>query len=206
MRDHDQQFFDSFMLVLGILIGVTVGLFFLARMIALETQGKFELQDPTVQQQIDERIAPVGRVVLLGAEELKAQQAAAAARPQPGETTLTGEQVFNQVCYACHAPPGAGGAPVVGDAEAWDPRIVKGLETLDQHALNGFQGGEGYMPPKGGRVDLSDEEIVAAVKYMVDQVQGGAAEPSEAAGPNGAAEPSEAADAQAGAAQSNGSE
>jgi cytochrome c5 len=197
LRDHDQQFFDSFMLVLGILIGVTVGLFFLARMIALETQGKFELEDPTVQQQIDERIAPVGRVVLLGAEELKAQQAAAAALPQPGETKLTGEQVFNQVCYACHAPPGAGGAPVVGDAAAWDPRIAQGLETLDQHALNGFQGEKGYMPPKGGRVDMPDEEITAAVKYMVDQVQGGA---------TGSAEPSQAAGAQTGAAESSGSE
>ncbi|HEU4616620.1 MAG TPA: c-type cytochrome [Gammaproteobacteria bacterium] len=175
MRDHDQQFFDSFMLVLGILIGVTVGLFFLARMISLETQGKFALDDPTVQQQIDERIAPIGRVVLLGAKELAEQQAAAAALPQPSQTKLTGEQVFNMVCYACHAPPGAGGAPVVGDADMWNPRIAKGLPTLEDHALHGFQGEKGFMPPKGGRVDLSDEEIVSAVQFMVSKVQPNAA-------------------------------
>lgn len=168
MRDQDRQFFDSFMLVVGILIGAAVGLFVLARIIALDTQGRYVLDDPTVRAEIDERIRPVGQVRLLGDEELAAAAAAAAA-PAPVETTLSGPQVFNTTCYLCHAAPGVGGAPVVGDAAAWEPRIAQGIDTLKQHAINGFQGSSGFMPAKGGRVDLSDDEIFSAVEYMVEQ-------------------------------------
>ena len=170
VRQHDQQFFDSFMLVIGILMGVAVGLFFLARAISIDTQGRYVQDDPEVQAAINERIAPIGHVVLMGSAELKAAAAAIVA-PTPVATKMTGPQVFNAVCIACHGPPGVGGAPVVGDAEAWAPRIAEGMDTLHMHALMGFQGQKGFMPPKGGRVDLSDEEIVSAVDYMVSQVK-----------------------------------
>lgn len=170
MRDQDAQFFDSFMLVLGILIGVAVGLFFLARIIAIDTQGQFVIEDPQVQAEINDRIRPVGRVVLMGSDELAAE-AAVAATPEPVETVMTGPQVYNAACYLCHSAPGVGGAPVLGDAAAWGPRVEQGLETLNDHAINGFQGDAGFMPAKGGRVDLSDEEIVSAVEYMVEQFE-----------------------------------
>jgi cytochrome c5 len=156
VRDHDQQFFDTFMLVVGILIGVSVGLFFLVRMIAIDTQGQFVLDDPTVQAEIDRRIAPVGQVVLLGSE--------------PVAEVRTGPQVYNLACIACHAPPGIGGAPVIGDAAAWDARVAQGMDVLVGHAINGFQGETGVMPARAGRPDLSDEEIVAAIEYMLDQL------------------------------------
>lgn len=177
MRDQDRQFFDTFMLVLGILIGVSVGLFFLVRAIAIDTQGEFVLEDPTVQEQIAARIAPVGHVVLMGSEELEAA-AAAVSEPEPVETQLTGPQVYNTACNVCHAAPGVGGAPVFGDAEAWDPRLEQGFDVLTDHALNGFQGDAGFMPAKGGRVDLSDEEVIDAVGYMVEEA-GGAVPDSE---------------------------
>ena len=63
MRDQDQRFFDTFMLALGILVGVAVGLIFLVRMMVLDSQGQFVLDDPDIQAEIDERIRPVGRVV-----------------------------------------------------------------------------------------------------------------------------------------------
>lgn len=171
MRHQDQQFFDSFMLVIGILIGMGVGIFFLARMIALDTQGVFKLEDPAVQAAIEERIEPVGRVALLGDAELAAAAAAITAAPEPVDTVMSGPQVYNAACIVCHAPPGVGGAPPLGDAANWGPRIAQGADTLHMHAINGFQGAAGFMPPKGGRVDLSDEEIIAAVDYMVEQVQ-----------------------------------
>src|SRR5690606_15045432 len=68
-RQQDQQFFDSFMLVIGILMGVGVGLFFLARMVAIETEGVFTQEDPRVQAAIAERIAPIGQVALIGSAE-----------------------------------------------------------------------------------------------------------------------------------------
>ena len=170
MRDQDQKFFDSFMLVVGILMGVAVGLFFLVSRIADETQGQFVLDDPTVQAEIDARIAPVGNVVLLGSNELAALAAAPIVAPQPVAEVLTGPQVYNAACIACHAPPGVGGAPVIGDAAAWDARVAQGMDVLTDHALNGYQGSAGFMPAKGGRVDLSDDEIIAAIEYMLEQL------------------------------------
>ena len=181
MRDQDQQFFDSFMLVIGILIGVAVGLFFLARMIAIDTQGAFVMVDPRVQAEIDARIAPIGRVVMLGDEELEAAQQAAAAVPVAENMPLSGPQVFNEACYLCHAAPGVGGAPVLGNQEQWADRVAKGIDMLNEHALNGFQGETGFMPAKGGRLDLSDQEVLDAVQYMVEEVQANAAAPADEA-------------------------
>ena len=155
------------MLVIGILMGVAVGLFFLARMIAIDTQGLYIQEDPEVQAAIAERIRPVGRVVLMGDAEAAAIPVAAA--PTPVATVMSGPQVYNMACIVCHAPPGVGGAPPIGDAAAWQPRIAQGADTLHMHALQGYQGEKGFMPAKGGRVDLSDAEIIAAVDYMVEQ-------------------------------------
>lgn len=135
MRDPDQQFFDSFMRILGILTCVAVG-----------------------------------RVALADPEELPAIPAAPVSTPEAVGTPLTGPQVYNAVCIACHAPPGVGGAPALGDGDAWAPRIAQGMDTLIDHALHGYSGTTGIMPMKGGRVDLSDEEIIGAVEYMVEQV------------------------------------
>jgi cytochrome c5 len=96
--------------------------------------------------------------------------AASASSDKAGETGMNGEQVYNNVCIACHSPPGVGGAPALGDAEAWAPRIAQGMDTLIDHALNGFSGSTGVMPKKGERLDLSDEEIIEAIEYMVEQV------------------------------------
>ena len=159
------------MLVIGILAGVAVGLFFLVRAISIDTQGRYIIDDPTVQAAIDERIKPVGRVLLMGDAELAAAAAAAVAAPKPVATVMTGPQVYNAACIVCHQPGATTGAPTVGDAAAWAPRIAQGKDTLYMHALQGYQGEKGFMPPKGGRVDLSDDEIKAAVDYLVEQVQ-----------------------------------
>ena len=108
LRQHDQQFFDSFMLVIGILMGAAVGLFFLVRAISIDTQGLYITEDPTVQEAIDERIKPVGRVLLMGDAELAAAAAAAVATPTPVATVMTGPQVYNAACIVCHQPPGHG--------------------------------------------------------------------------------------------------
>jgi cytochrome c5 len=169
LRQHDQQFFDSFMLVIGILMGVGVGLFFLVRAISIDTEGRYTTEDPTVIAAIDSRIEPVGRVLLMGDAELAAAAAAAVAVPTPVATVMTGPQVYNAACIVCHQPPGTGGAPPIADVAAWEPRIAQGMDTLYMHALQGFQGTAGFMPPKGGRVDLSDDEIRAAVDYLIEE-------------------------------------
>lgn len=74
-----------------------------------------------------------------------------------------GEATYNQACMACHMT-GAAGAPIRGNAEHWEPRQEKGIDTLYDHAINGFQA----MPAKGGNTSLSDEDVTAAVDYMLE--------------------------------------
>jgi cytochrome c5 len=77
-----------------------------------------------------------------------------------------GEQTYKMTCFACHGT-GAAGAPKMGDKAAWAPRIKQGMATLDEHAIKGFKA----MPAKGGRSDLSDADVKAAVAYMVKNSQ-----------------------------------
>lgn len=79
---------------------------------------------------------------------------------------LSGDVAYEQACAACHGE-GIAGAPRFGDKAAWTPRIAQGTETLRTHALRGYQGKTGYMPPKGGRAELSDRSVMNAVDYMV---------------------------------------
>lgn len=97
---------------------------------------------------------------------LLAGAAAALAFSATAQAEADGEAVYNQACMACHMT-GAAGAPIKGDTEAWAPRIEKGMETLYDHSINGFNA----MPAKGGNASLSDEEVKAAVDYMVEESQ-----------------------------------
>lgn len=81
-------------------------------------------------------------------------------------TTRSGADVYNQFCFACHAT-GASEAPIFGDAEAWAPRIAKGIDQLMVSTLNGT----GLMPPRGTCMACSDEELKATVEYMISQAQ-----------------------------------
>lgn len=79
-----------------------------------------------------------------------------------------GKKVYGSNCIACHGT-GAAGAPKLGDAVNWAPRIAKGLDVMTANALNGFQGSSGYMPAKGGFAGLSDAEVSVAVAYMASE-------------------------------------
>ena len=78
----------------------------------------------------------------------------------------TGRQVYEGTCVACHAR-GVMGAPRFGSSEAWAPRVDKGMETLVRHAIEGYQGEQGFMPAKGGNSKLAPAEVASAVRYMV---------------------------------------
>jgi cytochrome c5 len=105
--------------------------------------------DALTAQATAERIAPVGHVDVKDASDAAAMK--------------TGEQVFQAQCSTCHAS-GALGAPKLGDAAAWGPRIKNGVDALLASALKG----KGNMPPQGGG-DFSDFEIHRAVVYMANQ-------------------------------------
>ena len=79
-----------------------------------------------------------------------------------------GQKTFQAACFACHGT-GAAGAPKIGDKAAWKDRIAQGMDTLATHAIKGYKGKTGFMPPKGGRADISDADVKAAIAYMVGQ-------------------------------------
>lgn len=107
---------------------------------------------------IEERIKPVGELCMAGDE------CAAAVAPPITSGPRSGGDVYKAKCATCHAT-GAANAPKLGDAAAWAPRVAKGLDTLYVSAISGFNG----MPAKGLCFDCSDDELKAAVDYMVEE-------------------------------------
>ena len=123
---------------------------------------------------VAQRIHPVGMVQVKDASDLA--------------TLKTGEQVFAAQCTACHTA-GLVGAPKLGDADAWGPRIKTGYEALLKSAL----AGKGQMGAQGGG-DYADVEIGRAVVYMANKAGGKFDEPKAAtaavaAAPDAAASP-----------------
>jgi cytochrome c5 len=156
-------------LVIGVLVVVAIGIYILAAKMSESTQQVYTRETAEYQAAVVERIAPVGQVYLPGEEQqADAPIVEATAEPEPVATAMTGPQVYNTACLACHAA-GVGGAPIVGDTAQWADRIGQGADVLKRHAIEGFSGASGYMPAKGGRLDLSDDEVANAVDYMVSE-------------------------------------
>lgn len=116
-----------------------------------------ELSDKQ-RAEIEARIKPMGEVCLQGDSSCGGAAVAVASGPR------SGEEVYNAACMACHTT-GAGGAPMLGDAAAWADRIAKGTEVLYASGVNGVPGTG--MIAKGGCMNCSDDEIHAAVDYMI---------------------------------------
>jgi cytochrome c5 len=110
------------------------------------------------------RIQPVGTVVLAEASGPKGM--------------LTGEQVYAQVCKACHEG-GLAGALKVGDKAAWAKVVSAGDKLAFEHAINGIRA----MPPRGGNSDLTDDEVKRAVVFMANKSGANWTAPAVAAAP-----------------------
>jgi len=89
---------------------------------------------------------------------------------------LSGQQVYESLCVACHGE-GVGGAPRLGDKAAWAPRIARGYNMLLAHAIEGFNGKTGMMPPRGGGSN-EDVEVARAVAYLANKAGASFKEPA----------------------------
>ena len=146
MNQQDKSFLTTFTGVMAILVVLAAVIFLVAQLIGKLNRPADD--GSRMQAQAEDRIKPVARV--------------AVADPNKKPVKLSAKDIVTQVCSSCH---GAGvlGAPKIGNAEDWTPRVAQGLDTLVSHAVNGFKG----MPAKGGMATLSDADIRSAVIYML---------------------------------------
>lgn len=98
------------------------------------------------------------------APEVVAATSAPAPAPASAADLVKGEKIYGATCLACHGA-GVMGAPKFADKAAWQPRIAKGTAALYTSAVDGLK----MMPPKGGNMMLKDDEVKAAVDYMVSK-------------------------------------
>lgn len=170
MSKQDTQFFNSFSVIIGLLSLAMLMIFATARHFGETRQAAQIKGDPLVAQQISARTAPPVRIAVAGQDNsalaiapVAAAATAAVAAPAAPES---GDAVYDMVCAACHGG-GIAGAPKTGDAAAWAPRRAEGVATLYRHAIEGYTGSTGTMPAKGGRTDISDDLVKAAVDHML---------------------------------------
>lgn len=103
------------------------------------------------QASVVERIKPVARVSF--------------EQPKPAiAVKLSGQEVYNKVCAACHAV-GVLNAPKVGAKDQWETRVAQGLDTLVTHAVTGIRA----MPAKGGNPALTEDNLRESIVYMLGE-------------------------------------
>ncbi|MFK7915076.1 MAG: cytochrome c5 family protein [Pseudomonadales bacterium] len=133
--------------------------FSIAAVLGLLIVGAAYAVPPGTNDEISARLAPFGTLCKTG-DDCGSASSAAASGP------LSGKEVYDQFCFACHAV-GVGGAPLFADAAQWAPRIDKGIEVLYTSTLNGIN----TMPAKGTCMSCSDDELKQTVDYMVAEAQ-----------------------------------
>jgi len=160
---QDKTFVTIISAVLGLLVLVTIVIFILAHLVVDDHSGE---QDAFRAERAAQQLVKPGHVVIAGtpaAEQEQAQLAGGGTAPA-AETELGGVQLYQQVCASCHAQ-GLLNSPKPGDTAAWEPRYQQGLDTLVQHAVGGFN----QMPPQGQAPGATEDNIKAAVVYMLEQ-------------------------------------
>ncbi len=146
---------------------------------AMPPNGGSAYSEQEIRSVIEFMLAEAGLIQAPAADATAAPEPEIQAMPEVADDPVTkvslgaaahdlaaGESTYRSVCFACH-DTGAAGAPKLGDAETWSPRVATGFDALLHSALNG----KGAMPAKGGAMNLSDAEIGNVVAFMLDKVQ-----------------------------------
>jgi len=156
----DQTVIKNMVIVLVILIVFAFSIFFIAKDVGFkEDQGN----SPGSIAAIENRIKPVADVYTGEEGPAVVEEVVTEAEPVQAvafDGSLDAQMIYTNVCAACHAT-GVAGAPQPG-TPAMAQRIEKGMDALMQTALNGLNA----MPARGGRPDLSDEQIQVVVEFM----------------------------------------
>jgi cytochrome c5 len=162
-QNDDKAFIRKFSAIILGFIALTVVLIFLAR--SMQSESGIDA-NPSQGVMTEKRISPVSGVHVgeEGAAALAAEQAASAPAPvEVAAAEIDGEKVYNGLCMTCH-DAGVAGAPVKGSEDMAIRVGEKGMDSVVASAINGLN----VMPPRGGNPALTDEEIRAAVEFMVN--------------------------------------
>ena len=157
---QDKEFFTMFFLIMGGLAAFAIILVIIASNLTSE------VSDYKPEEIVIENIKPVGEVYIAGESEPEPAPVVVVADAGDAAGPKSGEQIYNSNCMACHGT-GAAGAPKMGDAAAWAPRIAAGMDIMLANATNGLNA----MPPKGLCMSCSDAELQSAIQYIVDSSQ-----------------------------------
>ena len=159
MKDQDSIFFKNFSLMLGFLVLLTIVLAIVGYKMHHSLIDSDDMtKDRSAIAKSLESVAQVNTGdTIVAVADTAAEEATAAF-----DGTLDGKTIYDNVCMACHST-GAAGAPKL-EAAAWTDRMAGGIEALITSAING----KGAMPPRGGRADLSDEQMKAVVEFMTE--------------------------------------
>jgi cytochrome c5 len=157
MKDQDSIFFKNFSLMLGFLVILTVVLILVGKMMHENLLDRDEMAQD--RSDITKTLAGVAQVnagdVVLAVEEDNGPTVAF-------DGSTDGKMIYDNVCMVCHTS-GLAGAPKL-EAADWTDRMAVGVDGLVTSAING----KGAMPPRGGRADLSDEQMKATVDFMLE--------------------------------------
>ena len=176
-QEQDKIFFRNFSLSLAIIAVMMVVFYVIAQFAGTDEEADAKMRAAAVAKATE----PVGEVAVAGEESATEEVASTGG-------AVDGKAVYEGLCVSCHGVPAmASMIPQTGDAAAWDDRMAKGIDTLYDHAINGFTGDMGMMPARGSNPDLSDEEVKAAVDYMVEQLSADASAGGEQASVDGKA-------------------
>jgi len=156
----DGKFSRLFGIMLLAMVALTGLLMMLANFASKDVNDRLDAEAAVDKAKVlASDLSPVGS---LAVGEGATQTAVVVVEAEP----KSGDVVYGAACAACHAS-GVAGAPRYGDTADWSARIAKGADTLYTNAINGVNGSSGYMPAKGGNPSLSDEEVKAAVDYIL---------------------------------------
>jgi cytochrome c5 len=149
----DNKFSIYFVAMIIAMIVLTALLMVFASINAREVNdAKYAESQQSKMDSIVKQIAPVGKLAI---------GAVASVVPEANADETAVNAVYQGGCAGCHSS-GAAGAPIVGDKDAWVPRLAKGVDALYASAINGI----GIMPARGGQ-SISDDQVKEAVDYMI---------------------------------------
>jgi cytochrome c5 len=169
-KEQDQIFLQNFIIVVVMLCGIIAIFVVIARTIG-SNEVVIAKQRALI---IAAETAPVASVRLSTADTSSTTSVSAVASATAGDTGAeesVGKRLHDSMCFACHGTSLAG-IPQTGNVADWIDRIAQGNLMLYEHAIVGFTGASGMvMPAKGGNPSLSDEDVKAAVDYMIEVSQ-----------------------------------